>query len=460
MSRIAIPPAAGSRIRWGHPLGRGLVVCVPFLEGSGEPLEYVSRTLATIQGTPTGWIDDAHGRGFQFDAEGDGLTWAAHERWLFDEGMTILAVAESETGHTLGVDQNLANIGNSTKASGMLFIDSTVTRVRGAFRNEADTAWRAVYKSASATLGEFKTYVCRHSSRIASSNYDVLSDRKIHVSWTQADDHYHTVALPLNIGRGRAAAERHWPGRIYCVLIWDRWLTDAELANAQADPYAMLREAWPFFALSSSGPTTYQGTGTAAVAVGLSCSSSVTKPGAGSAAVSAGVSVSSSKTSPGAGTAAGAIALSCSSSVSRPGAGTASIVASLSGDGTTDAEGSGDPTMTIGLSATSSKTSPGTGTASIVAGSSASSTKSSPGSGTAAVVAGASGAGTRSAPGSGAAALEMGLEVSTGASVVWVTLELELGPLAVESTDLANPNVELDVGLALLETELSDAPGG
>lgn len=92
-------PPAGASFNSAHPLASGLVRYIPYLEGSGSPIEKVSGTSGTLSGGAT-WATDANLGGTVLDTTStndDGVDWLANGLSYGNGNCTFLITARIPT---------------------------------------------------------------------------------------------------------------------------------------------------------------------------------------------------------------------------------------------------------------------------------------------------------------------------------------------------------------------------
>src|SRR5690349_11185782 len=96
-----IKPGPGTAIAWGHPLARGLKVCLLLDSGAGNPFERAARQTLTLgaQGT---WVATPYGPGLSANGvnqTGEAASIAAPAQSGGGSPLTLFTLSRATTGN-------------------------------------------------------------------------------------------------------------------------------------------------------------------------------------------------------------------------------------------------------------------------------------------------------------------------------------------------------------------------
>ena len=231
-----IKPVRAIQLNKSHPLARGLAGCWLFNEGSGSQAGDLSGrglNIPVVGGTPQ-WTSGNHGWAMYFN-NSDNEFLELDVSPVTDIPCTMmmwLCPDDGTQGHTY-YSLYIANSGVTNQAWAVLLNYDNNGEV--SFITNISLPGRAV-STKCLTAGRWHQIV----GVVAGTN-----DRRCYVDGANKGTNSSYIAVPSGLNRisiGRASDSTpgyYFPGKVGCVFIWNRVLTDSEIALLYREPYAM-----------------------------------------------------------------------------------------------------------------------------------------------------------------------------------------------------------------------------
>jgi hypothetical protein len=227
------------RLNRSHPLAQGLVLDVPFAEGSGTNLSDTINNLAGVL-TPTNASWESHNHGYDIAfTSGVGRVTYTTPPYMNDLAKVSFEILFLRTGTGGGNFGRLFEKG-STNFPFAAFFDNTAGKVgfQAAYTGgNNEWTWAAV-----ATSVWYHIIITFDSSSVANNPTFYLDGVNVAATQTAADTTGTLKADNGNIVLGnRNAGDRGWAGKIALFREWNRILSADEVAQLQADPYQIYK---------------------------------------------------------------------------------------------------------------------------------------------------------------------------------------------------------------------------
>lgn len=238
LPRHWIKPAAGSQIRWGNQLSRGLVFCLLMNEGGGTPRDATGRSAvpATTSATVPTWTSDIAGTGRKYvRASSEWDEYGTLNTGIQFNAVPFTILALFRTNSSPSAVQQPAGMGLAAKAgygfrmsTGNVNRFATATTTGGSFVSvTGSTINTATLINAVGTMtgaGAMTYYENGVLQGTASQGSPNLAEGT-------------AVAFRTGTDNSSAAA---FDGTLFLVVIWNRVLNFVEIQALQVDPYAFM----------------------------------------------------------------------------------------------------------------------------------------------------------------------------------------------------------------------------
>jgi len=234
-----LKPTRGIRLNKSHPLARGLVGCWLFNEGSGNKVSDLSGNgnNGTLQGTAPSWSSGKFGPAVLLPGTDEYINVGTSDFFNITTPFTLsICVSRANVdayhgliqrqggapnyrGYGLGiVIKDVANANTVRFWTGDEWLYSTTTIT--------DSNWHHIV----AVWDGTKTYI--------------YIDGVLDISATPASTDLNNPGDTLSFGAFQAGTSNWLPGRLDLPVIWNRALSDSEIALLYREPFCMFERAW------------------------------------------------------------------------------------------------------------------------------------------------------------------------------------------------------------------------
>ena len=231
-----IKPIRTKQLNSSHPLARGLAGCWIFNEGSGSQTADLSgygHNIPVAGGTPE-WTCGKHGSAMYFDSSNSEFM-ESDVSPVTDIPCTILMwlCPDDVTMGNCYYPLYIANSGSSNQAWGILLNygnDGEVSLITNITLSDRAVSTKCM------TAGKWHQIVCVVAG---------MTDRRCFVDGANKGINTDSAGAPsglnrISIGRaGDSTPGYYYPGKVGSVFVWNRVLTDSEIAWLYREPYAM-----------------------------------------------------------------------------------------------------------------------------------------------------------------------------------------------------------------------------
>jgi hypothetical protein len=228
-------------------LWRGLVAVFPLWEGSGVPYEVIGNNRPTIGGDPD-WIATSHGLGIAFDGTNDRYAYTQESR--FNVAHTTIFGYARFAGHTDATNKStlygkewndpwhgLAYLEDAGGGVGRMYYDT------GASNTDVDGT-----TDLPDTNGGVHTLAGTYDGAVGRLYVDGVEEG---TNSTITGDLSMSADQPT-IGASSLGTASEFVGDIYCVYLWDRALSAADIRLLHLDPFGLIR---PSVTIEEAGAT-------------------------------------------------------------------------------------------------------------------------------------------------------------------------------------------------------------
>lgn len=228
---MAVSKPQTLQLNWGSPLTKGLVLAVPFTEGSGNNVrDLVSKKMGTA--TTTTWVNTLLGRSINVDGSSTSKVLYTNSSLLDITGPFTLSIWVCPIGGgNFILDKNgTTSAGYGFQLNGNYF--GTVNTLVININNSQLSANANVF-----TLGQW-SHVCATFDGV--SGYKVYSNSVLNRSFTAAAVPL-TNTASLAIGN-KTAGGAATSGNINHALLYNRALTHTEIKQLYLSPWKIYRD--------------------------------------------------------------------------------------------------------------------------------------------------------------------------------------------------------------------------
>lgn len=241
-------------INKNHSLARGLVSAIPFFEAGGDYLRDIWGGRTSSAGSnidQDDWVGTPYGWGVDFDSvNGESFTFANDTRLSITNGLTIYALLRPTSNDLMAyLDYTNPALPNNIEAWSML--QSGATMVFQIY----DSTYRAVSQANFFTIDEWQSVWITFANGTVTffKNGRQTSTGALGAS-TLPSDTSHT----LKIGYYSVGSTGYLNGIIADVRVWNRVLSQREIAEMYVDPWALYRrdnypKGLPYTRVSTGG---------------------------------------------------------------------------------------------------------------------------------------------------------------------------------------------------------------
>jgi hypothetical protein len=216
------------RINWAHPLTKGLIFDVPFIEGSGPPNDWTDyRNGGTIVGTAP-WILGLHGRGLSFNGSSQSVTYETGQAQMTQSVFTIMALINVPSASGTGTNRTILcyfDVGNQVpqfrvdNGEKLALISSNVANVGASTVNVDKDKWVLATVTYNAA-GNFAFY---QNGTLIGSGTNLLA--------------FATTQKQVSIGQQNGGSKEWFNGNIALVRMWKRALRGTEVQQLVVNPW-------------------------------------------------------------------------------------------------------------------------------------------------------------------------------------------------------------------------------
>lgn len=227
-----------------NSLTSGIVFCVPFIEGTGNPVEITKTISGAIGGTPT-WDTGGGPEPVADFPGGAGNYWSFgdHDDWTQPSGMTLLAVCTVDYGTFLnkyvGGDNNEWSIGwyNGNDQLYAICSDESAggSVARSSNAMTINQSWCVIVMTYDGGTTDASVELYKDGTQVDTTN----RGSGTFVAMENGD-------CPVCVGRNDGFLGAGYEGKLSLVAMWSRVLSGSEIAEVTSDPFTIAESASGF----------------------------------------------------------------------------------------------------------------------------------------------------------------------------------------------------------------------